>query len=87
MFDAVKSRWSIVYMWGSHVIIFKIYHISFSALAKISYPDEKPHYLDLYCLQEYPGTQRIKIWLFLCIYFHTENDNNSCQKVYIENTR
>ena len=38
-FDTSKSRWSIVYMKGSEVIIFNIYHFSFPVLAKSSDPD------------------------------------------------
>ena len=52
-----KSGWPIVYMKKLQVIMFNIYHISFSVLTKSSDPDKMLHctafYLDLYCLLKY----------------------------------
>ena len=53
----IKSGWSIVYIEGSHVMIFKKIFISlkfFFVLVNSSDPDEMPHdavfHLDLHCL-------------------------------------
>ena len=83
-------------MKGSEVIIFNIYHISFSVLAKIPYPDEMPHYaafyLEFYCLLKYPGTQRVKIVLFKIFILHicyisVKKTKIALVRLYIENTR
>ena len=57
-FETVKSRWSIIYIEGSQVIISKnmIFLMDF-VLAKSEDPDEMPHdaafHQGLHCLQKY----------------------------------
>ena len=58
----IKPGWSIVFIEGPQVIIFKKYFLSFSedlfVLANSADPDEMPHYaafhLGLHCLSKYP---------------------------------
>ena len=74
----VKSRWSVVYIEGSQVLIsifliFRSLKIDFAVVNSVD-PDEMPHYvafhLDLFCLPTYirlgvSGPQNVKLIKFI----------------------